>query len=490
MSMNNILILTLLLGVLGGSSFSAERKPNILVILADDVGWGDFQCYNPQGKIPTPHIDRMAREGMRFTNAHSGGAICSPTRYSMLTGNYPWRGKNPTGWPTHREGCQIRPGQKTIGAMLHDAGYRTAIYGKTHIGHTWPTTPSGEPDYAKPMTDGPVQWGFDSSCILPAGHKVRGEGFYFTDGIRDASMKFDLHTVDELLLQKALAFLDAHLSRDKSAPFYIHFCCVAAHEPFTPPAMLNGEPIAGVTKMGAHADFVYEVDVLVGAWRAALEKRGLLADTLVVVTSDNGGKPEEVDQGHDSVGGLRGKKHSIWEGGHRVPFIAMWPGKIPAGQVLGQAIATHDLVPTALTFARAAVPAGQCLDATSLAPLLLGQRDDAQPLRQHLLVQGDLRDTDPEDEDAGKKPGKRGLDKRAAIVAKRSTPNSGLAFGLISAGWKLVMNEDDKPVALFHLDEDLAEKRNLFKDPAQTERVQQMFTAYRAIRESKQSIMP
>ena len=157
---------------LSSLALAASPPPNFLVILSDDVGWGDFQCYNPNGKIPTPNIDRLARGGMRFTDAHTPAALCAPTRYTMVTGNYPWRGTKPNGTWGYSETPQFLAGQKTIGHILQAAGYRTAMFGKTHFGGVFEKSSDGRPDFTKPMKVGHRQWGFDYSYVLLGGHQA------------------------------------------------------------------------------------------------------------------------------------------------------------------------------------------------------------------------------------------------------------------------------------------------------------------------------
>jgi arylsulfatase A-like enzyme len=486
------LLLTLLPAFLSAAETSA--KPNILVILTDDVGWGDYGCYNPASKIPTPNIDRLAREGMRFSNAHTPAALCAPTRYAMLTGNYPWRGRNPGGTWGYNVPSQLKPGQQTVAKLLQKAGYRTAMFGKAGTGGFWATSPDEKRN--EPLA--PIEWGFDYSFLIPRGHQATPNAF-FENGV-EVKMAWEVSKVGERLLGKAVGFLDDHLARIKregcDRPFYLHFCTDGAHSPYVPAVSLTGAPLKGVTKMTDHTDMVHETDILTGALVEALEKRGLLTNTLVIVTSDNGGLPYERNYKHDAVGGLRGRKGFIFEGGHRVPFIARWAGKIPAGTVRNQVVGIHDTVATALDLAGVKADDQQCLDAVSLVPVLLGARDDHQPVRQDLLVQSSPnRDAD---DDGGfssadieinaaegvkashKADGKKRLAKHAA--------SDYMAHALIEGDWKLVMAMTDQPAALYNLAEDLTEQKNMLNDPTHAERVKQMTQRYRDIRSSKHSI--
>lgn len=541
--MKRLLSLVVVLGVLGGPAFalaaqSAAARPNLVFIMADDVGWGDFQCYNAKGRIPSPNIDRLARGGMRFTDAHTPAALCAPTRYAVATGNYTWRGRAPGGTWGWNQTPGFLPGQKTIGHLLQAAGYRTALFGKLHFGGEFEPNAGGTPDFTKPMKTGPIQWGFDYSCVLLGGHqappylffennRVLGDGRKVTTlpagplnggnvpregpGLPD----WDSRQVGETLIAKAIAFID----QDKAKPFYIHLSTDGAHSPYTPPEQIRGTPVKDVTKISAKADMVMEVDVVVGKIVEALQSRGLLERTLIVVTSDNGGIPTDIDRaaGHDAVGGLRGAKSYIWEGGHRVPFVAHWPGRVPAGTVRNQLIGTHDFVPTFVELAGGKFAADQMLDSVSLAPVLLGRRGDDNPVRQTLLIQSSpgrdaFTERDPDISAGGVAPVAKAK-KKAAGKAKAngkmtaqdrekarnqawnqvaqkgaSSGSHGMAHALREGTWKLVFDiEHDKPVALYNLQDDLTERKNLIAEPAQAARVQRMEKTYRDIRTSKRS---
>jgi arylsulfatase A-like enzyme len=508
-------------------SYSAEAaadRPNLVFIMADDVGWGDFQCYNPKGKIPSPSIDRLAREGMRFTDAHTPAALCAPTRYTVATGNYTWRGRLPGGTWGWNQTPQFLPGQKTVGHLLQAAGYRTGLFGKLHFGGEFEKGADGKPDFTKPMTTGPIQWGFTYSCVLLGGHQAPPYMFFENNRVMGDATKvvqlpagplnggavnapgpglpdWDSRKVGETLVDKALAFID----QEKGKAFYIHLSTDGAHSPYTPPDNIKGTPVKDVTKMTPKADMVHEVDVVTGKIVAGLEKRGLLENTLIVVTSDNGGIPNPTDQslGHDAVGGLRGSKSFIWEGGHRVPFVVFWKGRIPAGTVRNQLIGTHDFVPTFVELAGGKFEADQMLDSVSLVPVLLGKRGDDQPLRQTLLIQSSPgRDAFTERnpvvaQDAQGKKKKMTPQEREAATNKAwnetarkgaKSGSHGMAHALREGTWKLVLDiENDKPAALYDLADDLAEQKNLISDPAQVERVKRMEKIYRDIRASKRS---
>lgn len=505
----------------GSSSASEADRPNIIFIMADDVGWGDFQCYNPAGKIPSPNIDRLAQNGMRFTDAHTPAALCAPTRYTVATGNYTWRGRMPGGTWGWNQTPQFLPGQKTVGHLLQQAGYRTGLFGKLHFGGEFEKRSDGEVDFTKPMKTGPIQWGFDYSCVLLGGHQAPPYMFFENNKVLGDPGKvitlkagplnggvvpvdgpglpdWDSRLVGETLVSKALAFIDA----DSDKPFYIHLSTDGAHSPYTPPEEIRGTPVKGASGMTAHTDMVHEVDVIVGKIVEALEERELLEETLVVVTSDNGGIPADRAHGHDAVGGLRGSKSFIWEGGHRVPLVVQWKGRVPAGKVTNQLVGTHDVVPTFVELAGGKREPGQMLDSVSLASILLGQRSDDEPLRQTLLIQSSPgrdafteRNPDAAPPAAGKRkmtPREREIQRNKAwnAVAKKGarSGSQGMAHALREGSWKLVLDiEHDKPAALYNLADDLTEQNNLIADPAQADRVARMEQLYRDIRKSDRS---
>lgn len=501
----------------------AAPRPNILFIMADDVGWGDFQCYNPKGKIPSPNIDRLAREGMRFTDAHTPTALCAPTRYTVATGNYTWRGRLPGGTWGWNAPSQFLPGQKTVGHLLQTAGYRTALFGKLHFGGEFELRPNGRPDFTKPMKTGPLQWGFTYSYVLLGGHQGPPYLFFENNRVAGDATKvtqleagplnggvvpvpgpglpdWDSRQVGQTLVEKTVAFID----QDKGKPFYVHLSTDGAHGPYTPPDTLLGTPVKGASKLTPKTDMVHEVDVVVGKLVEALEKRGLTENTLIIVTSDNGGIPTPRDRelGHDAVGGLHGSKSFIWEGGHRVPFVAYWKGRVPAGAVRNQLIGTHDIVPTFVELAGGKFEADQMLDSVSLALVLLGKRGDDQPVRQTLLIQSSpgrdaFTERNPELPTLEAGAPRRTAQQRQNATNKawneiaRKGANSGsdgMAHALREGPWKLVFDiEHDQPVALYNLTDDLAENKNLIAEAAQADRVKRMEKLYREIRASKRS---
>jgi arylsulfatase A-like enzyme len=523
-----------------GAGAAQPARPNFLVILTDDVGWGDYACYNPQSKISAPHVDRLAREGMRFTHAHTPAALCAPTRYSLLTGNYPWRGRAPgSTWGFHVP-SQILPGQKTVANLLQEAGYHTAMFGKQGFGGEHAKLADGNPDFTKPMLEGPRAWGFDYSAIIPRGHQalpllflvnelpevgadklIQGPTVQRGVCVDYSEPAWDHSRVGARLLDHAEKFLDLHQRERKESPFFMHFCTDGGHSPYVPAEAIRGTALKGQTKMTEHTDMVLEPDILLGHLLAMLEKRGLLDNTVICFTSDNGGLPYERNCGHDAVGGLRGKKSFIYEGGHRVPLLVRWPGKVAAGSVRDQFVCIHDLAPTLVELAGARVPADQCLDAVSLAPVLLGQRDDTRPVRRAMLIDSSPgRDVN---QDGGfadasvvltrnataagtrkptpaARPQSKAKAKARANPATKATsaklrpdeaaamPSHGIAHALYEGDFKLILNiPRDAPAALYDLKNDRGEQKNLIAEPAHADRVQRMEATYRAIRASQRS---
>jgi arylsulfatase A-like enzyme len=374
----------------------------------------------------------------------------------------------------------------------------------------------GEPDFSQPMTDGPKRWGFDYSFVIPLGHQNQPYLFLENEvpaipadqlvrrGGKSGYSESNWHPseVGERLLDHAEKFLDWALAqnheRGTNAPFYLYVCADGAHIPYEPAEALRGVPLKGQTRLNARTDMVLETDILLGQLQTALARRGLLANTLICVTSDNGGIATERHLGHDSVGGLRGVKSYIAEGGHRVPFIVSWPGRIPAGVVRGQVVGIHDIVPTVLELAGVRPPEDQCLDAVSLVPVLFGRPVDSRPARSSLLVQA--ADGGGPFDDGGIKGGPLtgtepviGHENELFLASRKQNPpnksgSDGMAHAVLAGDWKLTLGLDDQPAALYYLSNDPAERTNLLAEPAQQARVKEMTATYRKIRASKRSV--
>ncbi|MFN0118985.1 MAG: sulfatase family protein [Blastocatellia bacterium] len=360
-------------------------RPNIVIILADDMGAGDPGCYNPQSRTPTPHIDRLAAQGMRFTDAHSPSAVCTPTRYGLLTGRYAWRTRLKSGVLQGYDPLLIEQGRVTIASMLRARGYNTGAVGKWHLGFG-----AQKPvDYAGSLTPGPNAVGFDYFFGIPASldftpyvyvenerataaptevvadskHQRNGGNGYWRGGAIAPGFRHD--DVLTTLTDKAVGFMQ---QQTKAKPFFLYFPLTSPHTPWLPAGEFRGRSGAG-----DYGDFVTQTDAAVGRVLRALEQAGMADNTLLIFTSDNGAHwlPQEIRQyNHRANGPRRGQKADIWEGGHRVPLIVRWPGKIKAGAVNDELICLTDMLATlaAVTGARLPREAGE--DSYNLLPTL------------------------------------------------------------------------------------------------------------------------
>lgn len=419
-SLRTIFNFTFILLFIGHSVCLAE-KPNIVVILADDLGYGDVACFNPHSKIPTPNLDKLARQGMRFTDAHSPSTVCTPSRYSLLTGRMCFR-TGMRGVFTGVDGPLIRKGQPTIASMLKQQGYRTACIGKWHVGMTFfnkdgkPVKHRGggvnkvrEVDFSRRIQNGPTDLGFDyffgTACCPTTDWLyayIRNDRVvqepteliksktgnwlkygYFRTGLK--SLDFEFRKVDLVFLQESRKFLKEHVEKHAEKPFFLYHATQTAHLPSLP-----AERFVGKTKIGPHGDFVFEFDHIVGELMKTLEELGVAKNTLIIVTSDNG--PEIVtanvreEFGHDSSGGWRGFKRDNWEGGHRIPLIARWPGMIAAASVSDQTICLTDLYATFAAMLQVELKQGVAEDSSNILPAFL-EKATAKPVREFTLHQ-------------------------------------------------------------------------------------------------------
>jgi arylsulfatase A len=401
----------------------APQKPNIIFLMADDMGYGDLGCYNADSKIPTPNMDRLAAEGMRFTDAHSGSAVCTPTRYGVVTGRYAWRSRLKRGVLSGYSRALIEPDRMTVAEMLRENGYHTGVVGKWHLGLNWQTIsepktweerdtanahqgatefakPEGlEIDFTKPVTDGPATQGFAYSYIIPASLDMapyvylennkcvkpatvhepgRSEQeVFWRPG--EAAEGFDFFNVLPNLTEHAVQYIEDRAVRDADKPFFLYFPLAAPHWPWVPT-----EEFVGKSEAGKYGDFVNQVDAMVGKIMDTLDRKGIAENTLLIVSSDNGAEwdPRHIQEfGHyANHASQRGKKRDTWEGGHREPFIARWPARIAAGSTSDQTICLTDIMATAADIAGIELPAGAAEDSVSILPALLGE--DSGPLRE------------------------------------------------------------------------------------------------------------
>lgn len=433
----SVCVITLLFACL--HSFAAEPpgRPNIVVILADDLGYGDLSCNNPDSKIPTPHADRLAAEGMRFTDAHSPSAVCTPTRYSLLTGRYHWRTRLKSGVLDGLSPPLIEADRVTMASFLGDHGYATACIGKWHLGLQW-TRQDGSPedvdraeqggvrpgydvDYSRPFTGGPLALGFDRFfgisaslnmppfCYLEGDRvlhlptlkqeRMRDANFVATDeGVR--SPDFTNYGVLPRLAGEAIGFLEDHAANSPERPFFLYAPLTSPHLP-----VVTNQEYRGKSRAGPYGDFVVETDAFLGAILETLDRLQLADDTLVLFTSDNGGlyhywEAKEADDvkhykitgraahirefGHQGNAWMRGTKADIWEGGHRVPFLVRWPGKTPAGAVSDELVDLTDLLATVSAIAGADLPDRAGPDSVNILPALLASKP-AAPVRHHTV---------------------------------------------------------------------------------------------------------
>ena len=373
--------------------------PNIVIILADDMGMGDIGAYNPTSKVPTPNLDTLAESGMRFTDAHSPSAVCTPTRYGLLTGRYSWRTSLKKGVLKGYSPLLIQPGRSTIATMLKAKGYATAAIGKWHLG----LGDAEVTDYSKPLSPGPNDVGFDyfwgipasldhfpytyvendhittvfSGAETPASGKRRegGDGFWRAGPVADG---FVHEEVLPRITENSVAYIRERVVNDPDKPFFLYMPLSAPHTPWLPTPEFIGKSGAGY-----YGDFAAQVDHSVGRVMAALKEAGVADNTLVIFTSDNGAHwtLEDIDKwGHRANMNYRGQKADIFEGGHRVPFIASWPGNIPAGAENTHLTTLTDLYATLAEVVGIEAGPDDGVDSESMLATLLG-RDDEQSSR-------------------------------------------------------------------------------------------------------------
>ncbi len=378
------------------ASDPAAPPPNIIIILADDLGYGDPRVQNPASKIPTPNMDRLAREGMRFTDAHSPSTVCTPTRYGLLTGRYAWRTHLKQGVLWGHDPCLLEPGRATIASMLSRAGWRTCGIGKWHLG-----LGGVKPvDFEAPLVPGPTTVGFDHYVGIPSSLDIPPYGWVIDDTLEapltervesssskrrggagfiregDMSPGFDFEDVLPRIGREAVSFISEHAGDD--APFFMYVALSAPHTPWLPTEIYQG-----TSEAGWYGDFVVQVDATVGSVLGALDANGIAADTLIVLTSDNGAHWLASDREqwkHAANGQWRGQKADIHEGGHRVPMFVRWPGRVHPGSVNDQTVCLVDWFATCRSIAGAAQRDDAGEDSHDLLPLLEGRFMEA-PVR-------------------------------------------------------------------------------------------------------------
>lgn len=454
------------------AAVSKLKMPNIVFIMADDMGYGDVGCYNPESKIPTPAIDALAARGMRFTDAHAPAAVCVPTRYGLLTGRYPFRMGGDYG------GSLIKPDTLTLGKLLQDKGYATACVGKWHLG-----IGGNNPDFSKPLKGGPLERGFDYYFGIP--RSLDQPPYYFiendraveapTDQVGDSNSEGvspiqgafwrkggiapSFRHVDVLptLTRKAVECVDKHAAADKKQPFFLYLALPAPHTPWMPT-----EEFRGKSKAGEFGDFVVQVDDTVRRVIDALDRHGFTDNTLVFFTSDNGPVWYQADvdnYDHQCVGQLRGMKGDAWEGGHRLPFMASWPGEIQAGSESSEIICHTDMLATFAAITRTKLPADAGADSYNILPALKGQKLK-KPIREATLLQSSRK-----------------------FFAIRQGPWK-LIDRLGSGGFSQPRSEEPQPGGpqgqLYNLDEDISEQNNVWtENPEVVSRLTQLLEKYK-----------
>jgi arylsulfatase A-like enzyme len=417
-------LLCLLALLTPGTAFADTTRPNIIIVLCDDLGQGDPQCYNPNSKIPTPNMDRLAKEGMRFTDAHTPSSVCTPTRYSTLTGRYCWRTRLKKGVLWHGwEQALIEEDRETIASMLDDFDYTSAAIGKWHLGWNWKTTDdkaaslkahrAGTVDYKNRVDHGPLAVGFDHSYLIPASldmapylwlvddraadaptaetpgskHRRQDGGGFWRKG--PMAPGFDFYGVVPAASEASIAFIDRIAAEQRDGdddPFFLYYPLPAPHTPWVPTAEFQGD-----TTVGWYGDFVAQTDAELGRLLAALDRNGIAENTLIVFTSDNGSHWPEGDitkWGHDANNGWRGQKADIHEAGHRVPFLVRWPAVIQAGTVSDQMVCLTDLYATIAQIVGHDLANDEAEDSTSMLPILKGKDEAIRGAMIHHSLNG------------------------------------------------------------------------------------------------------
>lgn len=406
-----------------GQPLAAETlRPNIVLILADDLGFGDLRCYNSESKVPTPHLDRLAGEGMRFTDAHSPATVCTPTRYSLMTGQMAFRvPRGGTVFTGAGGPSLIAPERLTLPEMLKQQGYQTAAIGKWHIGLTF-RDGEGKPihdgrleavqriDFSKRVEGGPVDHGFDrffgTACcpttdwlyayiegdripVPPAGpiDKSKLPRHAYANDCRAGLIApdFSMEEVDMVFLAKSREFLADHVRNSPNQPFFLYHAMQTTHLP-----SFASRQFQGKSQAGPHGDFLAEMDFIVGQLMDDLDRLGLAENTIVIFSSDNGPETTSVvhmraDYQHDPARPWRGMKRDSWEGGHRVPLIVRWPGRVKAGTTSDQLISLTDVMATLAAVTGFQLPHDAAEDSFNMLPVLEGKA--TKPIRPYLLTQ-------------------------------------------------------------------------------------------------------
>ena len=475
-------IVILLFGALCTLVFSScsnsspqNNRPNIILVLADDMGYGDPGVYNPNSQIPTPHIDRIAQEGILFTDAHSPSAVCTPTRYGLLTGRYAWRTKLKSGVLWGYSPNMIDTARVTLPALLQENGYHTGGVGKWHLGLGDQDTT----DYFQPFSISPLDHGFDYYYGIPAsldmvpyvyfeGDRVvdepteeveasahrrqRGGGFWRGGGVAPGFKHID---VLPEITRKATAFIAEHAQND--APFFLYVPLSAPHTPWLPEESYRGKSGAGY-----YGDFAVQVDDTVGDILGALDEHGMTENTLIVFTSDNGAHwySDDIEEyNHRANLHWRGQKADIWEGGHRVPFVARWPETIRAGSSSDELISQTDLMATIAAIIGADLPANAAEDSYNVLPAFQN-KSRSTPIRQDIITHS--------------------LDGMYSIREGDWKLIEGRGSGGFTVPQRVDPGPDDPAGQLYNLADDPSERNNVYtQHPDIVTRLQERLNTYR-----------
>lgn len=375
---------------------------NVIYILADDLGYGDLKCFNPDGKIPTPNIDRLAAEGMRFTDAHSSSAVCTPSRYSIITGRYPWRSALQSSVLQGYSAPLIEQARVTVADLFKQQGYYTACVGKWHLGMNWPVKNGDteiktgwEVDYNQPIEQGPNTQGFDyyygisASLDMPPyvfieNNRTIGVPSVTKKFVRSgpAEKDFEAEQVLPSITRKAQDIITAQAG--KKRPFFLYFALPSPHTPVVP-----GKDFVGKSGVTAYGDFVMETDWVVGQVMKTLDSLGIAGKTIIYFTSDNGFAPYVLNNfnveklGHYPSYHFRGYKADIWEGGHRVPLVVRWPDRIRPGTVSNNVVSLTDFMATSADILRVKLPETVAEDSYSMLPDFTGKAK--KPIRPAIV---------------------------------------------------------------------------------------------------------
>ncbi|MDW7692909.1 arylsulfatase [Flammeovirgaceae bacterium SG7u.111] len=419
MKYSNLFLFLTSIFLLSNSSFTSAQEnkreqsyPNIIYILADDLGYGDLKCFNPEGKIPTPNLDKMAQGGVMFTDAHTSSAVCTPTRYGILTGRYNWRSALKSSVLSGYSKSLIKQERTTIAEMLKAQGYYTAYIGKWHIGWDWAFENEGaekninglnakpKVDFTAPIKNGPSTHGFDYSFGFCGSLDMAPYVYVENDKPTMAPTKTTVSVDEKGIWRKGLTsddFVHAEVLQDltdkavefinqkagEEPPFFLYFPLPAPHTPILPTTEFLGK-----SNTNMYGDFVMQVDDVVRQIREVLKQKGISENTLLVFTSDNGCSPkadfEELAKvNHDPSYQFRGTKADIFEGGHRVPFIVEWPAKALKNTSSGKIICTTDFFATCAELTGYQLPDSEAEDSYSMLPLITGENDDE--IREYII---------------------------------------------------------------------------------------------------------